>query len=111
MKIKNLLLSSVILLSLLHLTACSGQKNIVGKWQDVQGTESMEFFKDGTVTAKAGGMSLGGKYSFVDDERIKIELGGMGALAGPTIAKVAISGNELTLTDENDKPTKYRRVD
>ena len=111
MRLKNPLISLAVLLSFLFLVGCSKQKNIVGKWQDVKRAETMEFFPDGTVAAKAGGMSMAGKYTFLDNERIKIELGGMAALAGPMIVKFVISGNELTLTDQDNKMTKYRRVD
>jgi len=59
------------------LNACIQKKEaaINGKWQEVGGTETVEFFKDGTVTFVESGMTMSGNYKFVDDERIRIELG------------------------------------
>ena len=76
----------------------------------IGGTEAFEFFKDGTLSVADKGMSLAGKYSFVDDTRIKLELGGIGALAGPQIATVSISGGELSLTDQKGKVSRYKRA-
>lgn len=83
---------------------------IVGKWQEVQGTETLEFFKDGTVTAVDMGVPLSGKYKMADRNRITIELGGLGALAGPQVYQVQVSDNELVLTDAQGVTTKYRRL-
>jgi hypothetical protein len=72
----------------------------------------MECFKDGTLAVSNSdkGMNLGGTYKFVDTDRIKVELGGLAALAGPFVATVSISGDELTWTMPNGQVSKYRRV-
>jgi hypothetical protein len=111
MKRKNLALAFIVLMGVLHLASCSSTESaIIGKWQEIGGEETMEFFKDGTITGTALGMSFGGKYNFVDKDRIKIELGGIGAIVGPRVVKVEISGNELSMTDSNGKVSKYRRA-
>ncbi len=53
---------------------------------------------------------MGGSYKFVDTDRMKWELGGMGALTGPIIVTVSISGNVLTLTMPNGNVGKYKRT-
>jgi hypothetical protein len=99
-----------ILIGLLSLISCSNtEKAILGKWES--GAESMEFFKDGTVSVVSGGMSLGGTYKFVDDERVKIDLSGFGALAGPLVLKVKVSRNNLTVTNSKGNVSTYQRVD
>lgn len=92
------------------LVSCSSKSSIVGKWQEIGSDDrTMEFFKDGTISDISGdGMSLGGKYSFVDDDRIKVELDGIAALRGSMIFRVSISGGELSLTDPEGKILKYR---
>lgn len=93
------------------LVSCSSKQEdaIVGKWSEISGTEKMELFKDGTITVADKGMNMGGKYTFVDKDRIRVELGGLGALAGPFVATVSISGDELTWTMPEGKVSKYRR--
>lgn len=86
---------------------------IVGKWQQIDGTETVEFFKEGTITIDPDDMpSMSGNYSFIDKDRIKIELGGrVGSIVDPMVLKVQITRNELTTTFPKGKPEKYRRVD
>lgn len=83
---------------------------IIGKWDEIDGTETIEFFKDGTVTIVDKGISLSGNYKFIDDDHIRIDLGGIGALAGPMISKVSISKDELSLTTSDGDIYKYQRV-
>jgi hypothetical protein len=74
------------------------------------GTETMEFFKDGTVSLVGKEMSLGGTYKFVDTNRMKLEYGDLGAWMGPIITTISISGNELTLTMPDGKVERYKRA-
>lgn len=82
--------------------SCGGaESQIMGKWQFVDSAETIEFFSDGTVMT-GGSLPMGGSYDFVDQNRIRIELGGLGSLAGPQIFGVQISGDRLTLVPEYD---------
>ena len=103
------LLAIAVILS--SLVSCSSKPEdaIVGKWSEIDGTEKMELFKDGTITMADKGRNMGGKYTFVDKDRIKLELGGLGALAGPFVATVAIAGDESTWTMPDGEVSKYRR--
>jgi len=100
----------VILIGLLLLaTGCGGlESQIVGRWQG--SADTIEFFSDGTVTIADPLMPLTGTYSFVDDNRVRIELGGLGALAGPFIVTVAISGDTLSLTGPDGSTDTYTRL-
>lgn len=102
-----------LILSSLLLISCSSnlESQIIGKWKEIDGTETIEFFKDGTVSVVDEDMPMGGDYKFVDDGHLRIELGGLGALVGPMVFTVSISKNELSLTDANGKVSKYRRVE
>ncbi len=102
------LFATIVALALL--VSCSDKSSIVGKWQGTGGDETLEFFKDGTVSAVSKGMPLGGNYSFVESDRIKMEFGGIGALAGPMIMTISFSGGDLSLTDPTGKSSRYKRM-
>lgn len=110
-KAMNLLII-LLILSAVMLNGCiqNPEAAIIGKWDEIDGTETIEFFKDGTITVDDKGMSFGGDYKFIDNDRIRIELGGLGALAGPMIVKVSISKDELSLTTSDGDIDKYQRV-
>ena len=104
--------SFCLLLLTLFLVSCSSKPEnaILGKWKEIDKTETIEFFKDGTVSVVDKGMSMGGNYKFIDDDHLRLELGGLGALAGPMVFTVSVSKNELTLTNPQGKVSKYRRA-
>jgi len=98
---------------LIGLAGCgkSEKESIVGKWQEVDGTQIIEFFKDGTVIVKdKGDPTLTGDYRFLDDNRIRMDLKGLGELFGPIIAEVSRSKSEFTLTAPDGEIEKYRRI-
>jgi len=92
------------------LTSSKPENPIVGKWREIGGTETIEFFKDSTVIVFSKGMTMGGSYKFVAKDRIKLELGGLGILAGPIVAKVSINGDELTFITSDGDVSKYKRL-
>jgi len=96
--------------ALLSSCAAKPEDALVVKWKEVGGTETMEFFKDGTVSIVDEGMSMAGSYRFVDKDRVKVELGGLGALMGPVVARVSISGEDLSWTMPDGKVSKYKRA-
>jgi hypothetical protein len=109
---KTLAATIFVLLGLLNFIACSSlESSIVGKWKGIDKHETMEFLDDGTFIVGDKDMNVGGKYIVVDKNRIKVELAGLGALMGPVILKVEISGDELSVTEPGNKVAKYQRVD
>lgn len=110
---RQLILLFNILFILTSVVSCSSkpEDKVLGKWKAKDSKETMEFFKDGTVSAVSNGLSLGGSYKFLDKDQIKMEFGGIGALAGPIVMKVDFASNdEVTLTEPNGNVTKYSRV-
>lgn len=103
-----------ILLTVLLMVVLAGcgknpKESIVGKWKESDGTETIEFFKDGTVVLIKDGMSIAGNYTFLDDNRIKMELGGLGALIGPVVSEISFPGSELVMTMSDGKIETYRK--
>jgi hypothetical protein len=100
------------------------QKAVLGKWQDVGSSETIEFFKDGTVSYVLAGGRLEGTYEIVgmagDVEQsdqmvgfgeIRVVFnGGIGPLALPVIGKVSSSGDELVLTMSNGRAGKFKKM-
>ncbi len=87
-------------------------KVIVGKWEEVDGTQTIKFFKEGTVVViDKGDPPLTGDYRFIGDSRIRMDLKGLGELLGPVIAKISISMDEIVLTNPSGKIEKYRKLE
>ena len=96
---------------LFSLVSCSSKPEdaIVGKWSEIGGTETLELFKEGTIVSANESKNMTGKYTFIDKDRVKFEFDMAWAGTFKTVYAVAISGNELTLTDSDGDPTKYKR--
>ena len=98
-----------LLACLVLLAGCSSKKDsIVGKWQSTNGKAWSEYFSDGTVTISDGIATFSGKYTFLEDGRIKIELG---ALGRTTTWRVDFDGDTLTFTaGDHEHKEVYRRA-
>lgn len=104
-------LLSAVLMLVFATTACGGPKSpIVGKWEQVNGIETWEFFKDGTVSISGGLLPTVGNYKFIDGNRMRVEFGGLVALIGPQVFEVHISGDRLTLKSETLGTVEFARV-
>ncbi len=92
------------------------EKNVVGSWLNLKETESIEFLDDGTIiiTDKEGDKpKLKGDYKFLDKGRLRVDFKGdfYANLIPSMHFKIAISENEITLTDEPDgAATTYKRI-
>ena len=47
------------------------------------------------------GVSINGEYTFLNDEKIKIELGGILAIAGASIYTISFPDDRMTLESQN----------
>jgi hypothetical protein len=121
------LLCSVVLLSPSSAKAGEAlrqQKAVLGKWKEIESSETIEFFKNGTVSYMLKGGSLEGTYEVVGmigdveqsaDElvgfgEIRVDFHGIGPLALPAIGKVSSSGDELVLTLSNGRAGNFKKV-
>ena len=97
--------------SMVLLLSCSKPEDkLLGKWQEIGGTETIEFMPDGTVTVIDEGASMNGSYKIVDESKIEMELTGTGALAAPVSAKGMFSDGDLTFTLPNGEFSHYSRM-
>ena len=96
----------------LILTSCSKpeQPAVVGRWHEVGTTTVGAFHEDGTVELSTGGSEVSGKYSFITDGKIKIELSGKGAALGPRVYQFTVSGDKMTWIDVDGQKSEYLRA-
>ena len=121
------LLCLVVLLSPCSVTAGEALRQkqaVLGKWKDIGSAETIEFFKNGTVSYALAQGRLEGTYEIVgingDVEQgahqlvgfgeIKVDFHGIGPLALPATGKVSSSGDELVLTLSNGRAGKFKKV-
>lgn len=102
-KLKNNCMPIRILLSLsviLFLTSCSflNQNRIAGKWQIIDGEETIEFLNNGTVISKGNlGIGLNGKYKLIGNDKIEFKFDGLARLVGSQIIYYTLTGNQLII--------------
>lgn len=96
-------------LSILLCSSCTGGPHgqLVGKWVNKEGKDTIEFFKEGTVCIRDRDVEVCGTYRFVDDDRIRVRFESINEIE---IFNIAISGNELTIFFSNGECSTFRRA-
>jgi len=80
--------------------------DVVGTWQKEDGSETIEFARNGTVTVKTMNATFTVPYMFSDTKHISVHVGSLGS----TKVAVAVQGDEMTLTGPNGKVSKFKKV-
>ena len=102
---KKLLLTMLPIFALFLLAVmvvgCTASPKIVGKWQDTQSTDTIEFLKNGNIVVTSNGVADAGTYEIVSDNIVKVSFsglaGGMISLFGGDTWNYTISGNTLSI--------------
>ncbi len=81
---------------------------LIGKWESMDGKETIEFFKDGTVMVISRGLPFGGTYKLIDHSSLRLKVESIFPMV--VVMKFSVSRNSLSLTDPYGKTTKYKRV-
>ncbi|OAI51356.1 hypothetical protein AYO44_00675 [Planctomycetaceae bacterium SCGC AG-212-F19] len=81
---------------------------IVGKW-DIGMNTVFEYKKDGTFVMTVGTVAINGKYTFVSDDTMEVEIT-VGDKTRKNRLKVVIKDNEMTTTDPEGKSNKLTRI-
>jgi hypothetical protein len=92
----------------LVLASCSKHQppSLVGRWLEVGTSGVVVFHKDDTVEISIDGTITGGKYSFISDSELKIEV--VGKLI--RVFQMTINGDKMTLTDMDGQKSEYLRA-
>lgn len=110
---KKIKLITVVMLIAALLTACGSKSSLVGRWEAVdhgiQGgwagphLSELEFFSDGTYVSSSDNYT--GSYT-IEGDRIKLP----GVLMETLVATFDISGDTLTLYDDEGDAYQYTKV-
>jgi len=95
-------------------TGCSpGSRDpLLGKWENVDGGDMLEFLADGTVTnSDRDGPLFGGKYERLDGSRINVNFGGPSPLGAAREYVVRAGGGGLSITGPDGTTKTYRRIE
>jgi len=109
---KRLLLS---LFALIVFFNCSSDpsKKILGKWKEVDSSEQIEFFSDGTFYVKKDNQAFNGKYYFLHDGRLKMEISDFWMkllMPQPLIYEISFKGDTMTTKNQENKISKYHKM-
>lgn len=83
----------VLVVALTVLGGCqqTPQQGIIGKWKEVDKTNTLQFFPDGTVVFYDGSKSYARSYSFPDPAHLKINEAGEAFVVDVTVSKTRLS--------------------
>lgn len=92
-------------LTLMLISCSKHDRSIIGKWEQIGGTDRAEFFADSTMKVVSGATGPGtievshvGTFSFLERGRLKLVLEGNRVV----MFKVAIEEDHMTITGERD---------
>jgi hypothetical protein len=100
---------AILLCVILFTTSCAVEpkKMIVGTWRDRDG-DAWEFFPDGTLSVSTKRGAVTGKYSFPDQDHIKLEMDGIAAGFGPKVGTYSVSSDVLNITLNGQEDVFHR---
>jgi hypothetical protein len=111
MKIAHTILVFIVLL----LVACAEkpESKIVGQWAKIENPASkIEIFEDGTLVAfdETSPIRVNGKWKFLDDGRLKLEMSAMGMTIVET-ARISFDGDRMTSVTDTETEVFVRITD
>ncbi len=102
------------------------KRELLGKWLNTAGNETIEFLEDGTmiVVAKDNTEFLGagiiivgakdnnlvGNYKILDGDRVRVDIPGFLGVQGPQVFSIAFSNAVLSMTSLNDQVMLYKKM-
>jgi hypothetical protein len=101
-----------IALAFLALATCAPMPSIIGKWQEIGTTATLEFHTDGTFAAVDDmDMAVSGTYALQRDGRTRFEVTIPGSPPDIVWGKIDVQGDELIVaSDDNKEVERYRRA-
>lgn len=79
---------------------------LLGKWQGVSGpgvADSIQFFKDGTISTVQYGVPVGGEYRLIDGEHVRV------VMSRTYVFRFSVAGNRLILVEEDGATYTYEK--
>jgi len=111
-KLKYLQVFVFALVAIVFLVSCQQSQNIIGKWQEIEKTATLEFNEDHTFKAVDNmGMSVSGKYYLDDSGKMRFEIKHNEPSPEIIVVKVTVIDDELTVIyGYAGEVENYRRV-
>jgi hypothetical protein len=111
-KMKSLILILLGLLVFLSIVSCQHSINLIGKWQEVGKTATLEFRDDHTFIAVDNmGMAVSGTYALDNNGNIRFEIKQDEPEDEIVDAKVTFAGDEMIFNfGDKGEVENYRRV-
>lgn len=84
----------------------------MGRWKEVNGTETISFLQDNSVEVNSGttfGSTTQGTFEHPDKSHVRISMKGLLGVDTKTF-EYKIEGNQMTLTELNGNSVVYSRV-
>lgn len=102
----------LVVIASVFLIHCAASPSMTGAWLEVGKSATLEFKKDGSFSAVDNeGMAISGRYTRLEDGRVKFEILHGDASVEIVILNVSVSGEELTITgDVPGDVERYRRM-
>jgi hypothetical protein len=91
---KRMFVFLFLVVAVIAMSGCSSspQELLVGKWVNAEPPKNrrdifrgFQFFEDGTISLLTTSGGIGGSYSIVDEDKVKMTMNGWMGLAGPQI--------------------------
>lgn len=105
-RVRTLSIALVLVILLSTIAACGAGNALLGKWADEEGV-TLEFKDDNTFVISAMGMAIEGTY-VLSGSQVTLSAPDMGE--EDIVLKFAVSGDKLTMTDEDGEATEFTRV-
>jgi hypothetical protein len=111
-KFKPIYLFLLAIVLFILMISCAHTPGVVGKWQEIGKTATLEFSKDGSFKAVDNqGMAVSGKYTLLKNGNVRFEIVHQGSFPEIVIGKFSVQGDELTISSKNgNEVERYKRV-
>ena len=112
-KFKSILLFLLAIGLFFLIISCANTSKVLGKWQEIGKTATIEFWKDGSFKAVDNqGMAVSGKYSLRKDGVVRFEIANQRSSSEIVTGKLSVREDEMTITSEHDNEVeRYRRME
>jgi hypothetical protein len=98
----------------LILTSCSKpqQSAIIGRWHEVGTPDLLTFHEDGTIEILDGQKEWSGKYSFITDSKLEIDVIGKTSVVTPHIYEIGFASDKMSwkATNVDGLKSEYLKV-
>jgi hypothetical protein len=99
------------ILAFSFIVACTNTPNLVGKWNEIGKTATIELRKDGTFKAVDNQkMAVSGKYTLSEQGNVRFEIFRQGSPSEIVNGKYSVQGDILTFSSADGKEIeRYKR--